>query len=308
MSAKLRPHLRPGPRPGGVTAVLRRAGLRAARAPELLHRLNIYMGLPGDGDVLELTVNAARRSPMTSARATTTWRSRSMTSTRRSPAEAARGPAPEAAVPPGDRDELPLIAFVADPDGYRIELSRGSSSTPQDDARFPLLDGARGANPRAPPARRYARRRGPAAAADQRDRRARSGCGARSSRPCRTCGSSPTTRRAPAGSETPLLPLTSRRSPGSPRAAPDELGCEQVDVPGYSFGGIVAQRTSRAGRRPYLLGWCWPRPRPARGGVRGSPAVMAHMATPLRYYSRAVYDRTIGDIAVAAPAPTGPGS
>ena len=34
---------------------------------------NIYMGLPGDGDTLELTVNVGRESPTTSARATTTW-------------------------------------------------------------------------------------------------------------------------------------------------------------------------------------------------------------------------------------------
>ena len=34
---------------------------------------------------------------------------------------------------PGDRDELPLIAFVADPDGYRIELIDGGRfATPQD--------------------------------------------------------------------------------------------------------------------------------------------------------------------------------
>ena len=46
---------------------------------------NVYMGLPGDGDVLELTVNRGQTSPMTSARATTTWRSRSTTSTPRSP-------------------------------------------------------------------------------------------------------------------------------------------------------------------------------------------------------------------------------
>ena len=35
---------------------------------------------------------------------------------------------------PGDRAELPLIAFVADPDGYRIELIEGDFSTPQDPA------------------------------------------------------------------------------------------------------------------------------------------------------------------------------
>ena len=34
---------------------------------------------------------------------------------------------------PGGRDELPNIAFVADPDGYRIELIDGGAfATPQD--------------------------------------------------------------------------------------------------------------------------------------------------------------------------------
>ena len=34
---------------------------------------------------------------------------------------------------PGDRDDLPRIAFVADPDGYRIELIAGGEfRTPQD--------------------------------------------------------------------------------------------------------------------------------------------------------------------------------
>jgi lactoylglutathione lyase len=34
---------------------------------------------------------------------------------------------------PGDRDDLPLIAFVADPDGYRVELIDGGVFvTPQD--------------------------------------------------------------------------------------------------------------------------------------------------------------------------------
>jgi lactoylglutathione lyase len=36
---------------------------------------------------------------------------------------------------PGGRDDLPLIAFVADPDGYRIELIDGGEfPTPQDPA------------------------------------------------------------------------------------------------------------------------------------------------------------------------------
>jgi lactoylglutathione lyase len=33
---------------------------------------NVYLGLPGDGDVLELTVNRGRTEPTTSGRATTT--------------------------------------------------------------------------------------------------------------------------------------------------------------------------------------------------------------------------------------------
>ena len=36
---------------------------------------------------------------------------------------------------PGERDDLPRIAFVADPDGYRIELIDGGEfRTPQDPA------------------------------------------------------------------------------------------------------------------------------------------------------------------------------
>ena len=34
---------------------------------------------------------------------------------------------------PGERDDLPRIAFVADPDGYRVELIDGGAfETPQD--------------------------------------------------------------------------------------------------------------------------------------------------------------------------------
>jgi lactoylglutathione lyase len=34
---------------------------------------------------------------------------------------------------PGERDDLPLIAFVADPDGYRVELIDGGAfATPKD--------------------------------------------------------------------------------------------------------------------------------------------------------------------------------
>src|SRR5258705_136001 len=47
--------------------------------------------------------------------------------------EAALGVTPEKPpFHPGDREDLPLIAFVADPDGYRIELIDGGRfDTPQ---------------------------------------------------------------------------------------------------------------------------------------------------------------------------------
>jgi lactoylglutathione lyase len=57
---------------------------------------NVYMGLPGDGDTLELTVNEGREEP-------------------------------------GGREDVGRICFVADPDGYRIELIDGGRfKTPQD--------------------------------------------------------------------------------------------------------------------------------------------------------------------------------
>jgi pimeloyl-ACP methyl ester carboxylesterase len=76
----------------------------------------------------------------------------------------------------------------------------------------------------------------------------------------------------------------------------DELGHEQVDVLGYSFGGIVAQhlahRSPRRVRRLVLAATT-----PGWGGVSGSLRTMARMSTPLRYYSRTYYEHTIGDIA-----------
>jgi len=97
-------------------------------------------------------------------------------------------------------------------------------------------------------------------------------------------------------SETPLLPLTIPALAGLAEGVLDALGCEQVDVLGYSFGGIVAQHLARRApertRRLVLAATT-----PGWGGVAGSLATMTHMATPLRYYSRSYYDATIGDIA-----------
>ena len=97
-------------------------------------------------------------------------------------------------------------------------------------------------------------------------------------------------------SATPLLPLTLPALARLAEGVLDALEIEEADVLGYSFGGIVAQHLAHRApgrvRRLVLAATT-----PGWGGVTGSPTVMAHMSTPLRYYSRAVYDRTIGDIA-----------
>ena len=95
---------------------------------------NVYLGLPGDGDRLELTVNVGREQPydlgdgynhvaVTVDDLDTTLA-----------AFAEIGVQPEKPpYRPGDRDDLPRIAFVADPDGYRVELIDGGRfDTPQD--------------------------------------------------------------------------------------------------------------------------------------------------------------------------------
>jgi len=97
---------------------------------------NVYMGLPGDGDRLELTVNVGREEPYDlgdgyNHLAVTVADIDAALATL-----AGLGVAPEKPpYRPGDRDDLPRIAFVADPDGYRVELIDGGVfETPQDGA------------------------------------------------------------------------------------------------------------------------------------------------------------------------------
>ena len=75
----------------------------------------------------------------------------------------------------------------------------------------------------------------------------------------------------------------------------DRLGYERVDVLGYSFGGLIAQRLAarepRRVRRLVLAATT-----PGWGGVPGSLQTMAHMATPLRYYWRAYHEAVLGDL------------
>jgi lactoylglutathione lyase len=97
---------------------------------------NLYLGLPGGGDVLELTVNVGREEPYDlgdgyNRIAITVEDLDAVLATL-----ADIGVQPEKPpYRPGEREDLPRIAFVADPDGYRIELIDGGRfDTPQDPA------------------------------------------------------------------------------------------------------------------------------------------------------------------------------
>jgi lactoylglutathione lyase len=94
---------------------------------------NVYLGLPGDGDRLELTVNAGQEQAydLGSGYGHVAVTVDDLDATLGRLAE--QGIEPEKApYAPGGREEY-RICFVADPDGYRIELIDGGSfRTPQD--------------------------------------------------------------------------------------------------------------------------------------------------------------------------------
>jgi lactoylglutathione lyase len=95
---------------------------------------NVYMGLPGDGDRLELTVNVGREEAydLGDGYNHVAVTVEDIEATLADLAEL--GVEPEKPpYHPGGREELPLIAFVADPDGYRVEIIGGGRfDTPQD--------------------------------------------------------------------------------------------------------------------------------------------------------------------------------
>ena len=98
---------------------------------------NVYMGLPGDGDRLELTVNVGRDEPYELGdgynhfAVTVESIEDALARLEEIGVEPEKPP-----YHPGGRDDLPLIAFVGDPDGYRVELIDGGRfETPQDAAR-----------------------------------------------------------------------------------------------------------------------------------------------------------------------------
>jgi len=100
---------------------------------------NVYMGLPGHGDQLELTVNVGRTEAYDLGDGYNHI-AVAVPDLRRllDRLDADLGVRPEKpAFHPGDREDLPLIAFVQDPDGYRIELIEGSDFTAPQDGPHP---------------------------------------------------------------------------------------------------------------------------------------------------------------------------
>ena len=95
---------------------------------------NIYMGLPGDADTLELTVNIGREAPYdlgdgyNHIALTVDDLDAQLASLAKIGVEPEKPP-----FAPGGREEVGRICFVQDPDGYRIELIDGGEFiTPQD--------------------------------------------------------------------------------------------------------------------------------------------------------------------------------
>jgi lactoylglutathione lyase len=112
----------------GLLGLERRGQLNFDRA------YNVYLGVPGDGDLLELTVNVGRTEPYDLGDGFNHVAVAVGDLDAALAALAAAGVQPEKpAYRPGGRDDLPRIAFVADPDGYRVELVEGEHfATPQD--------------------------------------------------------------------------------------------------------------------------------------------------------------------------------
>ena len=94
---------------------------------------NVYLGLPGDGDTLELTVNVGQEEPydLGSGYGHVALTVDDLDAMLARLAE--QGIQPEKPpYAPGGREEY-RICFVADPDGYRVELIDGGAfPTPQD--------------------------------------------------------------------------------------------------------------------------------------------------------------------------------
>ena len=120
--------------PGASVAFYRVLGFEERGRLNFESAYNVYLGLPGDGDRLELTVNTGRTDPYELGDGFNHIAVTVEDIDHTLAAFAEIGVQPEKPpYRPGGRDDLPRIAFVADPDGYRIELIDGGRfDTPQD--------------------------------------------------------------------------------------------------------------------------------------------------------------------------------
>jgi lactoylglutathione lyase len=119
--------------PDASTAFYRALGFEERGRLNFESAYNVYMGLPGDGDRLELTVNVGREEPydLGDGFNHTAITVDDLDGLLARLAE--QGIEPEKPpYSPGGREEY-RICFVSDPDGYRVELiDRGEFPTPQD--------------------------------------------------------------------------------------------------------------------------------------------------------------------------------
>src|SRR5262245_10334886 len=99
---------------------------------------NVYLGLPGDADRVELTVNIGREEPYdlgdgyNHVAVTVEDIDAALADLAEIGVEPEKPP-----YRPGNRDDLPRIAFVQDPDGYRVELIDGGAFTTPKDGPYP---------------------------------------------------------------------------------------------------------------------------------------------------------------------------
>jgi lactoylglutathione lyase len=123
-------------------AFYRRLGFEERGRLNFESAFNVYMGLPGGGDTLELTVNVGREEAYDLGDG---YNHIALTV---EDIHAVLGELSEAGIEPekpafhpGGREDLPLIAFVADPDGYRVELIDGGAFPTPQDPPHPSLGG-----------------------------------------------------------------------------------------------------------------------------------------------------------------------
>jgi lactoylglutathione lyase len=121
--------------PDASTAFYSRLGFEPRGRLQFESAYNLYMGLPGDGDTLELTVNVGRTEPYDVGDGFNhvAVAVDDLDGLLADLAEAGIHPE-KPPYAPGGRAEY-RICFVTDPDGYRVELIDGGSfATPQDPA------------------------------------------------------------------------------------------------------------------------------------------------------------------------------